>query len=250
MDEFEGGVRLRQPTERTTNIQKSMELRLEPDRAALTVQHSLHNIGLWPVELAPWAITQVPLGGVAVLPQQAPVPSQYLPNRFNSLAHAMAHPAAPGGRSALIDGRPMSLPSRRLLQPCRLEPRWTTSSVKRFTPQLGRPPTYSNWRLTSAPFRLRRAWTTGRATVHRDLGAAPSSALPTIDALRIRPVARPGMSASYPCPPARHIAAGFSAHAGHRCHRHLSVAAPGEWNYRRQHGCLSGRGRALYCLSR
>lgn len=81
VDEFEGGVRLRQPTERATNIQKSMELRLEPDRAALTVQHSLHNIGLWPVELAPWAITQVPLGGVAALPQQAPVPSQYLPNR-------------------------------------------------------------------------------------------------------------------------------------------------------------------------
>ncbi len=81
IDEFEGGVRLRQPTERVTGIQKSLELRLEPDRPALTVQHSLHNVGLWPVELAPWAITQTPLGGVAVLPQQAPVPSQYLPNR-------------------------------------------------------------------------------------------------------------------------------------------------------------------------
>lgn len=81
IDEFEGGVRLRQPTERATNIQKSMELRLDPERPALTVQHSLHNVGLWPVELAPWAITQVALGGVAVLPQQAPVSSQYLPNR-------------------------------------------------------------------------------------------------------------------------------------------------------------------------
>lgn len=81
VDEFEGGVRLRQPAERATGIQKSLELRLEPDRPALTVQHSLHNVGLWPVELAPWAITQTPLGGVAVLPQQAPTPSQYLPNR-------------------------------------------------------------------------------------------------------------------------------------------------------------------------
>ncbi len=81
VDAFEGGVRLRQPTERATGIQKSMELRLDPDRPALTVQHSLHNVGLWPVQLAPWAITQVPLGGVAVLPQQAPVPSQYLPTR-------------------------------------------------------------------------------------------------------------------------------------------------------------------------
>ncbi len=81
IDEFEGGVRLRQPTERATSIQKSIELRLEPDRPALVVQHSLHNVGLWPVELAPWALTQVALGGVAVLPQQAPVPSTYLPTR-------------------------------------------------------------------------------------------------------------------------------------------------------------------------
>ncbi len=81
IDEFEDSVRLRQPTERATGIQKSMELRLEPDRPVLTVQHSLHNVGLWPVELAPWALTQVALGGVAVLPQQAPVPSQYLPTR-------------------------------------------------------------------------------------------------------------------------------------------------------------------------
>ncbi len=81
IDEFEGGVRLRQPAERVTGIQKSMELRLDPDRPVLAVQHSLHNVGLWPVELAPWALTQVALDGVAVLPQQAPVPSQYLPNR-------------------------------------------------------------------------------------------------------------------------------------------------------------------------
>ncbi len=81
IDEIDGGVRLRQPTERPTGIQKSMELRLDPDRPALTVQHSLHNVGLWPVQLAPWALTQVALGGVAVLPQQAPVTSQYLPNR-------------------------------------------------------------------------------------------------------------------------------------------------------------------------
>ena len=81
IDEVEGGVRLRQPTERATGIQKSVELRMDPDRPVLTVQHSLHNVGLWPVELAPWALTQVALGGVAVLPQQAPVPSQYLPNR-------------------------------------------------------------------------------------------------------------------------------------------------------------------------
>lgn len=81
IDELADGVRLRQPTEQPSGIQKSVELRLDADRPALTVQHSLHNAGLWPVELAPWALTQVALGGVAVLPQQAPVPSQYLPTR-------------------------------------------------------------------------------------------------------------------------------------------------------------------------
>lgn len=81
IEPFEGGVRLREPVETPTGIQKVMELTLHPDRPALTVQHALHNAGAWTVELAPWAITQVPLGGVAVLPMQAPTSSQYLPTR-------------------------------------------------------------------------------------------------------------------------------------------------------------------------
>jgi hypothetical protein len=81
IDQLEDGLRLRQPVEAATGVQKAIELRLHPDRPVLTVLHSLHNTGLWTIELAPWAITQVPLGGVAVLPQQAPVPSPYLPNR-------------------------------------------------------------------------------------------------------------------------------------------------------------------------
>ena len=81
VEPFEGGVRLRGPVEESTGIQKVMEVILHTDRPMLTVQHALHNAGSWAVELAPWAITQVPLGGVAVLPMSAPVPSQYLPNR-------------------------------------------------------------------------------------------------------------------------------------------------------------------------
>lgn len=75
------GVLLRQPVEAGSGIVKAMTLRLAADRAALTVEHSLHNAGLWPVELAPWAITQVALGGVTVLPFAAPAASSYLPNR-------------------------------------------------------------------------------------------------------------------------------------------------------------------------
>lgn len=75
------GVLLRQPVEAGSGIVKAMTLRLSATQAALTVEHSLHNAGLWPVELAPWAITQVVLGGVAILPFAAPAASSYLPNR-------------------------------------------------------------------------------------------------------------------------------------------------------------------------
>jgi hypothetical protein len=71
IEETDGGVRLCQPTEASTGIRKSVEIRLHAGRPALTLQHWLHNDGLWPVETAPWAITQLPLGGVAVLPQRA-----------------------------------------------------------------------------------------------------------------------------------------------------------------------------------
>ena len=49
----------------------------------MTVSHELWNGGAWPVELAPWAITQLPLGGVAILPQPTePIDSDgVMPNR-------------------------------------------------------------------------------------------------------------------------------------------------------------------------
>ncbi len=69
---LEGGVRLIQPVEPGTSIRKSMEIRLQPGRAGLEIQHRLENAGLWAVDLAPWAITQMVHGGVAILPQQLP----------------------------------------------------------------------------------------------------------------------------------------------------------------------------------
>ena len=67
--ELPDGVWLGQPTEPATGIGKRLEIHLAPDRPALTVKLELRNEGVWPVELAPWAITQLPLGGVAILPQ-------------------------------------------------------------------------------------------------------------------------------------------------------------------------------------
>jgi hypothetical protein len=87
VEEIDGGVRLIQATEKPTGIAKTIEIRLHSDQPAATVVHELRNDGMWPVELAPWALTQLPLGGVAVLPQTAGAIDApgLLPNRNLSL---------------------------------------------------------------------------------------------------------------------------------------------------------------------
>lgn len=77
------GVQLVRPAEAPTGIAKRLEVRLEAGRPALTLEHELRNDGPWPVELAPWALTQLPLGGVAILPLSSePVDlHNLLPNR-------------------------------------------------------------------------------------------------------------------------------------------------------------------------
>lgn len=69
LSEAEEGVLLTGALEAPTGIRKAMQVRLHPERAAVTIEHRLTNQGLWPVELAAWAITQLPLAGVVVLPQ-------------------------------------------------------------------------------------------------------------------------------------------------------------------------------------
>jgi hypothetical protein len=77
------GVTLIQPVESGTGIQKSVEIILDKNSARVTVHHSLHNHGLWAVNLSAWAITQFPLGGMAIFPQMGlPVDTAgLLPNR-------------------------------------------------------------------------------------------------------------------------------------------------------------------------
>jgi hypothetical protein len=62
------GVLLEAPTEVGTGIRKRIEIRLAPDKPSVTLTHTLTNDGLWAVVLAPWAITQLRLGGTAILP--------------------------------------------------------------------------------------------------------------------------------------------------------------------------------------
>ena len=66
--EVSDGVILEAPIEPGTGIRKKIELQLSSEKASLTITHTLFNDGLWPVELATWAITQFRLGGTVILP--------------------------------------------------------------------------------------------------------------------------------------------------------------------------------------
>jgi hypothetical protein len=76
------GLRLER-VEPQSGLRKVMEVELAADRAAVTVRHCIRNEHDAAVELAPWAITILPPGGIALLPQQkGPIgENEYLPNR-------------------------------------------------------------------------------------------------------------------------------------------------------------------------
>lgn len=87
MEHLADGVRLTGPVEAMTGITKIIEIRLPADRPVARIHHSLRNDGLWPVELAPWAVTMFRLGGVVILPQ----------------------PVGPAGANSLISNRTLAL---------------------------------------------------------------------------------------------------------------------------------------------
>ena len=82
LDQQRDGIRLTGPAERPTGLVRSMTLRLTCGRAGLEICHELRNVSDTSVELAPWAITQLPLGGTVLLPQPAATPGHHVhPNR-------------------------------------------------------------------------------------------------------------------------------------------------------------------------
>lgn len=76
----EGWVSVAQPVEPPTGIAKTIRLSLGADY--FEVEHTLSNEGLWPVELAPWALSVMAPGGAAVLQAATAMdPQNLLPNR-------------------------------------------------------------------------------------------------------------------------------------------------------------------------
>lgn len=64
----ESGVRLIQPVEPLTGIQKEIEIALATEGTGVHVLHRLRNTNLWDVELAPWALTVMAPGGIEIIP--------------------------------------------------------------------------------------------------------------------------------------------------------------------------------------
>ena len=82
VDPLVDGLRLTGIVEPATGCVRSIEVRLDPVRPTLSVLHLVHNSGSRSVELAPWAITQLPLGGLALLPlRRAVAGHETRPNR-------------------------------------------------------------------------------------------------------------------------------------------------------------------------
>ncbi len=101
-----GTVRLVQPVERTTGMQKELEITLDPKRGHVSVLHRLTNHNPWAVEAAPWALTVMAPGGAAVFPQEPykPHPEYMLPARPLVLWHYtdMSDPRLSWGEKYII----------------------------------------------------------------------------------------------------------------------------------------------------
>ena len=95
--EESGSVRVTQSPETTTRVQKELVITLGAANRVI-VRHYLRNLGLWPIELAPWALSVMAPGGLGIIPQPTRAhPDRLLPNRtlvlwpYTDMADARVH---------------------------------------------------------------------------------------------------------------------------------------------------------------
>lgn len=69
----EASVRLIQPVEKLTGVQKELDVTLGSEGTHVKIVHRLRNTGARDVELAPWALTVMAPGGTAIIPLPAKI---------------------------------------------------------------------------------------------------------------------------------------------------------------------------------
>jgi hypothetical protein len=68
VQEIDNGLIATQKPEPTTGIQKQIQITLSPDSPEVFLTHRLINHNLWAIETAPWALSVMSVGGIAILP--------------------------------------------------------------------------------------------------------------------------------------------------------------------------------------
>ena len=68
LEDHDGFIRLIQPVESVTGMQKEMDIALSATESQVKVTHRLRNTNLWAVEVAPWALSVMSTDGTAILP--------------------------------------------------------------------------------------------------------------------------------------------------------------------------------------
>jgi hypothetical protein len=68
IQEIEYGLVATQQPETSTGIQKQIEITIAPDKPEVYLNHRLINHNLWAIDTAPWTLSVMAQGGVAILP--------------------------------------------------------------------------------------------------------------------------------------------------------------------------------------
>lgn len=61
-------IRLTQEPEADNLVQKIIDISMDADSNTVTVVHRLQNIGSWSIELAPWTLSVMDVGGLCIVP--------------------------------------------------------------------------------------------------------------------------------------------------------------------------------------
>lgn len=87
VQEIDNGLIATQKPEPTTGVQKQIKITLSQDEPEVKLIHNLINHNLWAIDAAPWSISVMAPGGVAILPlpPRGPHPKFLLPTSTISL---------------------------------------------------------------------------------------------------------------------------------------------------------------------